>query len=273
MTEDEDLFLELRNEISLKNNYEHLHINLLTHKCGLRVLKNLIDKALEDFEEGRVTKDNQIIKAYESNRKGYDEFLNKVSLYFVGTKRPTPKDIKTVMIMYADDKNQGTDFTDDLDKYVKQTLLKYALGDAKTLDHAFKVTGAGKGNDLTDPRNLTNSRAYKYVSYMTEYIINDSLSMAKAYKAVQFNIFKGLIHGKGHGKDAKPDKNSQPDKNSLVDNFNLYKWYALNEYLYEKLTDFDNELTESQRQNISKYWDNVKLPRFIEQDLEFKLGG
>jgi len=34
ISKNEKRFLELTNEVSLANNYEHLHVNLMFHKCG-----------------------------------------------------------------------------------------------------------------------------------------------------------------------------------------------------------------------------------------------
>jgi len=144
-------------------------------------------------------------------------------------------------------------------RYVRLSFNDYITGEAKTLDHAFKITGTGKGYDHNDPRNLPDDRTYKWVRDMTEYIIDEDKSMKQALEKIQ-------------GIEAKSGDGDEPDKNALVDNFNLYKWFALNDYLFEKLTSYDNTLSDEQIDKIANNYWKVRLPCELKQDLWFKLG-
>jgi hypothetical protein len=266
MTKNEKRFELLITKISMNNNYEYLHANLIVHKTGIRELKNLIDGALEDFKEGNIDDTNSIMKAYNANRDAYNLWLHALSLYFVGTKKPTNADIRNVMSRYIQDGLEGKEpLSDDMEKYVRLSFHDYITGEAKTLDKAFKLKGTKKGYDHNDPNTLPNVNTYIWVRDMTELIIDEGKTMKQAYEKIQEDNVEEVSSAKGV-------KMVEPDKNSLVDNFNLYKWFALNDYLFEKLTSFDSSLSEEQVDRIAhNYW-KIRLPSKLKQDLWVKLG-
>jgi hypothetical protein len=248
MTKNEKRFELLITKISMNNNYEYLHANLIVHKTGIRELKNLIDGALEDFKEGNIDDTNSIMKAYNANRDAYNLWLHALSLYFVGTKKPTNADIRNVMSRYIQDGLEGKEpLSDDMEKYVRLSFHDYITGEAKTLDKAFKLKGTKKGYDHNDPNTLPNVNTYIWVRDMTELIIDEGKTMKQAYEKIQEDNVEEVSSAKGV-------KMVEPDKNSLVDN------------------SFDSSLSEEQVDRIAhNYW-KIRLPSKLKQDLWVKLG-
>lgn len=242
--EREDYFDLCLMRASMRTNYDHLDIRFLTYKKENRQIMAMADQTLIDVENGRMKPDNKISIFLRDYEQRYIEWKALFTGWCIEERVTTKDDAEWFMNQY-------------LEKRLPDKLMPLGDGAVKkwidtgvTKEKALGVNPYKRSeSDVTEVTGIAYIRARA--------IVDNMMDKQMAYKDAR----RVAINHDGveHKEACRKDVNRQ---------FKELRWFVFGDYLMDRVTSFDNELTEHQLEVIREHLDVAEIhdfPRILEQ--------
>jgi hypothetical protein len=244
--EREDYFDLCLMRASMRTNYDYLDIRFLTYKKENRQIMAMADQTLIDVKNGRIKPDNKISIFLRDYEQRYIEWKALFTGWCIEEKVTTKEDAKWFMGQY-------------LEKRLPETLMPLGDGAVRkwidkdvTKEKALGVNPYKRSeSDVTEVTGIAYNRARA--------IVDNMMDKQMPYKDARR---EAIDHDGVEFKEAcRKDVNRQ---------FKELRWFVFGDYLMDRVTSFDNELTEHQLEVIKEHLDVAEIhdfPRILEQKI------
>lgn len=231
---------------SMRTNYDYLDIRFLTYKKENRQIMAMADQTLIDVKNGRIKPDNKISIFLRDYEQRYIEWKALFTGWCIEEKVTTKEDAKWFMGQY-------------LEKRLPETLMPLGDGAVRkwidkdvTKEKALGVNPYKRSeSDVTEVTGIAYNRARA--------IVDNMMDKQMPYKDARR---EAIDHDGVEFKEAcRKDVNRQ---------FKELRWFVFGDYLMDRVTSFDNELTEHQLEVIKEHLDVAEIhdfPRILEQKI------
>ena len=230
----EEKFFELILKLSIMTNYDALDLRFMIHKHGVRELLEITTIYRLAIKQKKIPKNNPVRQYLEDAQKNrlLTDWEGYLSQFYVLHGMPRKEDVKRVVKLMGQGNIIDTRITDR----VNQAFITYGDGKAKSIEHALGTLNGHNKYDDHDERTIPTT-LYSQILLIVEQILDNYKSLEGAIGWVQEEVLE--------------ETGKEPDRKTLHTNFRRYKFFALNEYLY------DNEGVAFCKDNIKAikdYW-------------------
>ena len=248
-----DDWLKILQQTVQESNWSHLHSQLKSENTKFLILKNYIDEIQDAILSGYKNVENSdwllIKQSFQQSMNVFKEFRESIALDYFLKNMPNNKDINVVLGMFTreaklnifkENPNQANWVLFDLISDVIKRISNHPNIDDMRVKQALYEPRVGRPDDNPiDPPLFIN----KFVKT----IIENDIKFNKVMEN-EMNNFNTPNH----------------DSRTYRKKFDVYKWSALNEYLYERVMNKKAMLSTKEIDRVRIYWDGIQLPEKLE---------
>jgi len=205
---------------------------------------NMADQTLIDVEKGRMKPDNKISTFLKDYEQKYIEWKALFTGWCIEEKVTTKEDAQWFMDQY-------------LEKKLPETLMP--LGDGAVRKWIDKGVTKEKALGVNPYKRSESDVTGVGIAYKrTRAIVDKMMDKQMAYKDARR---EAIEHDGSYTEACRKDVNRQ---------FKELRWFVFGDYLMDRVTSFDNVLTDHQLEVIKEHLDVAEIhdfPRILEQTI------
>ncbi|CAN1511605.1 hypothetical protein MCEHALHM7_00829 [Methylophilaceae bacterium] len=248
-----DDWLKILQQTVQESNWSHLHSQLKSENTKFLILKNYIDEIQDAILSGYKNVENSdwllIKQSFQQSMNVFKEFREGIALDYFLKNMPNNKDINIVLGMFTreaklnifkENPNQANWAVFELISDVIKRISNHPNIDDMRVKQALYEPRVGRPDDNPIESPL-------FINRFVKTIIENDITFNKVMEN-EINNFNTPNH----------------DSRTYRKKFEVYKWAALNEYLYERAMNKKAMLSTEEIDRVRNYWNGIQLPEKLE---------
>jgi hypothetical protein len=256
-----DRWMWLLKRTVMDNNWNALHESFQTDNSYFRELADTLDYV---NDEANSVHPNHLVRQSINGAIGVFKVFREVfALDMLKKHTATPYDANLFISMFnrtvAFEENDQALLDAVKDSFNKRRSDEFPL--VNTLDQAFQISRV-EGRP-PNPYKVPNN-----VKMLLAMIIDGDMSKAKAIERIDSMANNHSLKSQ-ENKGLWRTANDQPrpqiwGEDRWKDEMRIYKWAALNDYLYKRVAEGRTSLTKDESKRIHKHWNEIDIPKELE---------